>query len=193
MPPWVGPTVALSLVVIAASMLVLGGVVLAIGLGLRKARRDIGAKLALFTAGAKAEGDGQGRHEGRHGGHHDGPESDQAALVGMRIPPLQSGWKDSAWAQITEADCEFYVLACAVDMLQFPEHIRLVKIDVEGHEEAVIRGMRDLIERDHPILIVETESPNVISNLAAVGYTSKRFPESPNFLFLPSPGVEGLP
>lgn len=54
MPPWVGPTVALSLVVIATSMLVLGGVVLAIGLGLRKARRDIGAKLALFTADAKA-------------------------------------------------------------------------------------------------------------------------------------------
>jgi len=54
MPPWVGPTVALSLVVIATSMLVLGGVVLAIGLGLRKARRDIGTKLALFTADAKA-------------------------------------------------------------------------------------------------------------------------------------------
>ena len=54
MPAWVGPTVALSLVVIATSMLVLGGVVLAIGLGLRKARRDIGAKLAVFTADAKA-------------------------------------------------------------------------------------------------------------------------------------------
>jgi len=54
MPPWVGPTVAISLVVIATSMLVLGAVVLAIGLGLRKARRDIGAKLAVFTADAKA-------------------------------------------------------------------------------------------------------------------------------------------
>jgi hypothetical protein len=54
MPAWVGPTVALSLVVIATSMLVLGGVVLAIGLGLRKARREIGAKLAVFTADAKA-------------------------------------------------------------------------------------------------------------------------------------------
>lgn len=54
MPAWVGPTVALSLVVIATSMLVLGGVALAIGLGLRKARRDIGAKLAVFSADAKA-------------------------------------------------------------------------------------------------------------------------------------------
>ena len=53
MPPWVGPTVAISLVVIATSMLVLGGVALAIGLGLRKARRDDGAQLAVFSADAR--------------------------------------------------------------------------------------------------------------------------------------------
>jgi hypothetical protein len=54
MPTWVGPTVALALVVIAACLLVMGGVAVAIGIGLRGAKRDIGAQLAAFTADARA-------------------------------------------------------------------------------------------------------------------------------------------
>jgi hypothetical protein len=54
MPTWVGPTIALSLVVIAACLLVVGGVALAIGLGLRQAKHDISAQLKTFTADAKA-------------------------------------------------------------------------------------------------------------------------------------------
>ena len=54
MPFWVGPTSAIALVVIAASLLLMGGVALAIGLGLRRAKHDIGAQLAAFTADAKA-------------------------------------------------------------------------------------------------------------------------------------------
>ena len=54
MPTWVGPTAAIALVVIAASMLTMGGVALAIGLGLRRTKHDLGARLADFTADAKA-------------------------------------------------------------------------------------------------------------------------------------------
>lgn len=54
MPTWVGPLAAISLAVIATSLLVMGGVVLAIGLGLRRARMQIGAHLAGFTADARA-------------------------------------------------------------------------------------------------------------------------------------------
>ncbi len=54
MPTWVGPLAAISLAVIATSLLVMGGVVLAIGLGLRRARREIGTHLAGFTRDARA-------------------------------------------------------------------------------------------------------------------------------------------
>ena len=54
MPSWVGPLAAISLAVIATSLLVMGGVTVAIGLGLRRAKRDIGAHLAGFTADARA-------------------------------------------------------------------------------------------------------------------------------------------
>jgi hypothetical protein len=33
--------------------------------------------------------------------------------------------------------------------------VDLIKIDVEGHEEAVIRGARELINNDEPIVIFE--------------------------------------
>ena len=36
--------------------------------------------------------------------------------------------------------------------------ISVIKIDVEGHEEAVLHGARDTIDRNKPVLIVETEN-----------------------------------
>ena len=53
-PSWVGPTVAISLVIIAASFLVIGAVVLAIGLALRTQSAKARAQLAAFTADTRA-------------------------------------------------------------------------------------------------------------------------------------------
>ncbi len=54
LPVWVGPTVAISLAIIAASFLVMGGVALVLGLGVRKQSHAARAQLAKFTADAKA-------------------------------------------------------------------------------------------------------------------------------------------
>ena len=51
---WVGPTVAIALVVVALSFLVLGGVALAVGLGLRTQSRELRDKLTASTADARA-------------------------------------------------------------------------------------------------------------------------------------------
>jgi hypothetical protein len=52
-PAWVAPTMAVSLVVIAASMLTVGGVALFIGFGLKRRTREISARLGALTAEAK--------------------------------------------------------------------------------------------------------------------------------------------
>lgn len=56
-------------------------------------------------------------------------------------------------------------------------NVSLIKIDVEGHEEAVLSGARDTINRSKPVLIIESEdqhntgAPSRISNmLAELGY-----------------------
>ncbi len=57
------------------------------------------------------------------------------------------------------------------------EPIGFIKIDVEGHEMAVLRGAEKIISRDRPVLIVESEkrhSPeapeDVIGFMTALGY-----------------------
>ena len=54
LPVWVPPTIAIALIVIAASFLVMGAVSLAIGVGLRRQSRAVRAQLTAFTTDAKA-------------------------------------------------------------------------------------------------------------------------------------------
>ena len=61
-PVWVAPTVAISLVIIAASLLTMGGVALAIGFGLRKRSRALSAQLTALTSDAKTVA-GRLKHE----------------------------------------------------------------------------------------------------------------------------------
>lgn len=65
-----------------------------------------------------------------------------------------------------------------LDNYHFDDPVGFLKIDVEGHEEAVLRGARTLLERDHPALIIESEerhSPGAVKRITAFlvecGYT----------------------
>ena len=69
-----------------------------------------------------------------------------------------------------------------LDTLRIRQPVRLVKIDAEGHDEYALRGMKDLLERDRPVLIVETSSDSVI-NFFASSYKGRRLEGSPNMLF----------
>jgi hypothetical protein len=74
----------------------------------------------------------------------------------------------------------------ALDELPFPQRIAVVKVDVEKHEVAVIRGMLRLIERDRPVLIVEGHEGIFPEFLAERGYRMlERSPGSSNLVFLP--------
>lgn len=63
------------------------------------------------------------------------------------------------------------------DYLGVMEPVGCIKIDVEGHEEAVLRGAETLLRRDHPSLIIEIEErhkPGAVTAvpryLAGLGY-----------------------
>jgi hypothetical protein len=64
----------------------------------------------------------------------------------------------------------------------------LVKIDVEGHEQGVLDGMRTLLARDHPVLIVQDVSPEIAAWLADFGYQGSYHPGSSNTAFRAGPG-----
>lgn len=114
--------------------------------------------------------------------------SDKVMIAPMTIPRSSSRLRDYYRASMADSSAAMgrdsvQVLCCPLDSFHFPARIRLVKIDVEGHEAAVLSGMRCLIERDKPVLIIESISPEICEWLSSQGYRRTNLPGSPNTIF----------
>jgi FkbM family methyltransferase len=110
--------------------------------------------------------------------------SDRSAFVGIDIPTFETGRKNFSRAHLAlDKPAGQCVLTLRLDALDIPERVILVKIDTEGHEAAVLQGMADLLQRDHPTLIVETHAAEVEANLCSMGYRARKLGGSPNILF----------
>lgn len=113
--------------------------------------------------------------------------SDRLEMVGMSVPKFSTGLTNFYQAHLSPAvDASLSVLTLAVDSLHIDRRVSLAKIDVEGHEVAVLKGMRTLISTHRPVLIVETGSPEVVAELCSAGYRSERLRGSSNVLFRPA-------
>jgi FkbM family methyltransferase len=53
------------------------------------------------------------------------------------------------------------------DLVGGPRPVSLVKIDVEGHEADVLLGAAELLERDHPTLVIEIEQRHLTGRSVA--------------------------
>ncbi len=110
--------------------------------------------------------------------------SDSVGVRGMTVPLGEGQLQNPYMAQLTEgARGDFAVMCMTVDALALPQRVSLVKVDVEGHELSAITGMRRLLERDHPVLIVEGRDASVADYLAVLGYTFEQRDRSPNRVF----------
>jgi FkbM family methyltransferase len=111
--------------------------------------------------------------------------SETAGMAAMSIPRFDdSGLKNFYQARLlAEGESDLTVLTVSLDSLRIPKTIKLVKIDAEGHELSVLKGMRDTLARDRPVLIVEMPSQEAIALLASLGYAGTRIAESPNVVF----------
>jgi FkbM family methyltransferase len=111
--------------------------------------------------------------------------SERAGEIWFRVPNGAAGLPNYFQARVS-GEGDRAIPCFALDDLPFPHRIALVKIDVEEHEVSVIRGMRNLIERDHPILIVEGHEGIYPDFLARYGYCMlPKAAGSPNLVFLP--------
>lgn len=109
--------------------------------------------------------------------------SDRVGLAGMSIPTLDTGLENRYMARLTEDEAALTVLCLPVDSLTLTAPIRFVKVDVEGHELQALHGMKSLLARDHPVLVVEGQSPEVSAFLEALGYGFEHVKPSPNRVF----------
>jgi len=110
--------------------------------------------------------------------------SDEPGVRGMTVPLGEGQLENRYMAHLTEgASGDFAVMCMTVDSLQLPRRIAFVKIDVEGHELSALRGMHHLLERDHPVLVIEGRDDAVAMYLATLGYSHAQQGRSPNRVF----------
>jgi len=113
--------------------------------------------------------------------------SDRMELASMSMPKLPTGLTNYYEARLSTPSADgLSVLTLALDQLGFDRRISVIKIDVEGHEAFSLAGMEQLLKRDHPVLIVETASPEVVGRVEGWGYRADRIENSPNVLFKPA-------
>lgn len=106
--------------------------------------------------------------------------SDAAGETVLRIPKTAKGYSNQGaslnYDKVGEAYGEVHV-----DMRRLDDEghgdVGLIKIDVEGHEFAVLDGARETIKRCRPVLIIEIEESHnrrpildSIADVAALGY-----------------------
>lgn len=109
--------------------------------------------------------------------------SDSTKVVGFEIPKLGSGLDNFYMAHVSTALSDLNVLCIQIDSLDLQNSIRLVKIDAEGHDFLVLKGMKELLRRDKPIVFIEDNSDEVIEFLTDYGYTMRKLENSPNVVF----------
>ncbi len=111
--------------------------------------------------------------------------SDVFKTVKMSVPRFDNGLPNYYEARIqsnTTENAGVPVICIAIDSLGLLP-VGFAKIDVEGHELSVINGMRNLIARDRPTLLIEGRNPEIAEILASAGYRHCDIDGSPNRLF----------
>lgn len=107
------------------------------------------------------------------------------AIQSMSMPLLDSGMENRYMARISDAPSDLSVMTLPIDALALPHPVRLVKVDVEGHEFQALRGMEALLRRDRPVLIVEGRADEVAAYLDGLGYGFEQRDRSPNRVYTP--------
>lgn len=110
--------------------------------------------------------------------------SDRSGIAEMNMPRLGSGLANLYQSSIAK-NGSIKVLTIPLDALSVAEPIRLIKVDVEGHELNVLRGAIQLIRRDRPILILEGDRESFSNLLTPMGYKRIHTSGSPNVVYMP--------
>jgi FkbM family methyltransferase len=106
---------------------------------------------------------------------------DRTTSVGLSVPNRADG----SYLAHVDPDAELRCLAVAVDALELPDRVSLVKIDAEGYEPNVLAGMRGLLARDRPVVVLE-RNREAERRLLSLGYAITTSPtRSPNVVAVP--------
>lgn len=115
--------------------------------------------------------------------------SDSTAILGMEIPKFDSGLDNYYMANITSGESSLNIMTIPIDNLHLHTRVSFVKIDAEGHELSVLKGMQQLIKRDKPVVLAEDNSREIEVFMKKFNYDSRVLHSSSNRIFEPRSGT----
>tara|TARA_R110000796_G_scaffold174572_2_gene291525 strand:+ start:3608 stop:4204 length:597 start_codon:yes stop_codon:yes gene_type:complete len=71
-------------------------------------------------------------------------------------------------------------LVISLDTIKLPEKVKMIKIDIEGHELSAFEGMKNLLIKDKPLIWVEDNEETALPYLKTLGYKLLDKEESTN-------------
>lgn len=104
-------------------------------------------------------------------------------MLGMTIPSFATGLQNYYRAHLTGDDPDVYVICMSIDALALPNKISFVKIDAEGHDLIVLKGMTEILKSSQPVIVIEDVTNETASFLEGFGYTSSRIDASHNMIY----------
>ena len=118
--------------------------------------------------------------------------SSSHGISGMTVPMYQSAGLRNYYRAHLAAGGEYPVLCLPLDAIPLPRRVRLVKIDAEGHDLQVLIGMKELLHRDRPVLVVEGWTGDAAAVwLKEQGYAVRGVADSANIVAEPSSAAQG--
>lgn len=110
--------------------------------------------------------------------------SDSTGEVRITVPTDGGGVQNYYRSHITKQSEGLRAFSVTLDsFISSQNPIKLVKIDAEGHEFEVVRGMQSLLETFSPVLIIEENSAALRPYLEALGYSRSKVDGSPNAIY----------
>lgn len=114
--------------------------------------------------------------------------------VRMSTPRWEDGSPASSRAHIGPEGSGTSALAYPLDRLKTGgmSRLRVVKVDVEGHESGVLEGMLETLALARPLIIVEASGNHRCDGVQALGYELERLDDSPNVLYARDGHMEAI-
>ncbi len=114
--------------------------------------------------------------------------SDSFGEATIRMPLQNSGRRRAmdGWATLAEhhvegsSDSPMKLGIYTIPLDSKP--VRLIKMDVEGHDLAALRGMARTLREHSPVVIAEVSSDATMEFMTSLGYAYERLPGSPNHI-----------
>lgn len=105
--------------------------------------------------------------------------------VGMRTPLREDGFPAHSRTHMGTDGPGPMVLAFPLDRLRTEgmNRLRVVKVDVEGHESGVLEGMLEVLAVARPLIIVEASGNHRSDEVRSMGYELARLGHSPNVIY----------